>query len=253
MLEQLTWATGAKKLVNISKTRMILYVNGDSHTAAAEAVNNHAFAEDDGELFYLGRRPHPANLAVSWGQSLSSSLKTSFHCGAESASSNQRIIRTTKEWLSRPCNQDVLLVVQWSTWEREEWLHNGIYYQVNASGIDQVPVELQQRYKEFVVNVNWTACTEYWHNEIWKFHQELTSQNIPHVFFNGNNSFEKIKSQRDWGSSYIDPYNRSGTYDAILKQNSYQTVAPDSYHFGKEAHSFWANYVLQYIVRNQII
>ena len=28
---------------------MILYVNGDSHTAAAEAVNPHCFAEDDGE------------------------------------------------------------------------------------------------------------------------------------------------------------------------------------------------------------
>jgi hypothetical protein len=44
---------------------MILYVNGDSHTAAAEAVNPHAFAEDDSALFYLGRAPHPENLAVS--------------------------------------------------------------------------------------------------------------------------------------------------------------------------------------------
>ena len=42
---------------------MILYVNGDSHTAAAEAVNPHAWAMDDGELFYMGRAPHPANLA----------------------------------------------------------------------------------------------------------------------------------------------------------------------------------------------
>jgi len=32
---------------------MILYVNGDSHTAAAEAVNPHAFAEDDRNLQYL--------------------------------------------------------------------------------------------------------------------------------------------------------------------------------------------------------
>ena len=30
---------------------MILYVNGDSHTAAAEAVNPYAFAEDDGQYF----------------------------------------------------------------------------------------------------------------------------------------------------------------------------------------------------------
>ena len=43
---------------------MMLYVNGDSHTAGAEAVNSHAFAEDDPDLFYLGRAPHPENLAV---------------------------------------------------------------------------------------------------------------------------------------------------------------------------------------------
>jgi hypothetical protein len=49
---------------------MILYVNGDSHTAAAEAVTPHCFAQDEGDLYLLGRRPHPANLAVSWGQKL---------------------------------------------------------------------------------------------------------------------------------------------------------------------------------------
>ena len=45
---------------------MILYVNGDSHTAGAEAVNSHAFAEDDPALYHLGRLPHPENLEVSW-------------------------------------------------------------------------------------------------------------------------------------------------------------------------------------------
>ena len=78
---------------------MILYVNGDSHAAAAEAVNAHAFAEDDPALFYLGRAPHPKNLAVSWGKVLSLALRSGFRCDAESASSNSRIIRTTREWL----------------------------------------------------------------------------------------------------------------------------------------------------------
>ena len=49
---------------------MILYVNGDSHTAAAEAVNSYSFAEDDPALFYMGRVPHPANIAISWGKLL---------------------------------------------------------------------------------------------------------------------------------------------------------------------------------------
>ena len=234
---------------------MILYVNGDSHTAAAEAVNTYAFAEDDPALFYMGRVPHPANIAVSWGKKLSQDIRASFHCGAESASSNQRILRTTREWVAQPRYQDALVIVQWSTWEREEWLHKGTYYQVNASGVDHVPEELQQRYKEFVVGVDWHRCTEHWHTEIWKFHQELKEQDIPHVFFNGNTSFDRIPIQNryDWGKSYIDPYNNAGTYTSVLQKAGHQTVSPDSYHFGKEAHSFWTNYVLQYIVRNQII
>lgn len=232
---------------------MILYVNGDSHTAAAEAVNSYAFAEDDPDLFYMGRAPHPANLAVSWGKKLSLPLKTSFYCGAESASSNQRILRTTREWLAQPRTQDALLVIQWSTWEREEWLHDSIYYQVNASGIDHVPDTLKQQYKEFVASVDWQQCTEFWHNEIWNFHQELVKSDITHVFFNGNTSFEKVQDRRDWGTSYIMPYQDSGTYSEILQQNGIQTVMPESYHFGDDGHSFWANYVLQYILHNNLI
>lgn len=233
---------------------MILYVNGDSHTAAAEAVNNHAFAMDDGDLFYLGRSPHPANLAVSWGKCLSQSMKTSFHCGAESASSNQRILRTTKEWLAQPRNQDAFVIIQWSTWEREEWQdQDGTYFQVNASGIDDVPDSMKLRYQNFVIDVDWRACTEMWHDKIWEFHRELEQQGIPHIFFNGNSHFESIQNRHDWGTSYIEPYSTNSTFDAILKQNSYQTVAPESWHFGPEAHSFWANYMLQYIVRNQLM
>jgi len=233
---------------------MILYVNGDSHTAAAEAVNPHAFAEDDGELFYLGRAPHPANLAVSWGKTLSAALKTSFHCGAESASSNQRILRTTREWLATPRNQEVFVIIQWSTWEREEWQdEHGTYYQVNASGIDHVPASMQDRYRKFVTNVNWKTCTNHWHQQIWNFHEELTSQGICHIFFNGNNDFGQVKKQLEWGASYIDPYSTEGTFSSVLQKNGFDTVAPDSWHFGKDAHSFWANYMLQYIIKNQMI
>jgi hypothetical protein len=209
---------------------------------------------DDGNFFYLGRNPHPANLAVSWGKCLSQALKNSFHCGAESASSNQRILRTTREWIKQPRNQDALVIIQWSTWEREEWQNeDGAYFQVNASGIDDVPDSMKLRYKDFVANIDWHVCTQKWHDTIWKFHQELEEQGISHIFFNGNNDFSTILDQYDWGTSYIGPYNSKSTYDAILKQNNYQTVAPNSWHFGQEAHSFWANYMLQYIVRNQLM
>jgi hypothetical protein len=233
---------------------MILYVNGDSHSAAAEAVNPHAFAEDDPALFYLGRAPHPDNLAVSWGRLLSQALRTGFHCAAESASSNARILRTTRSWLENYVKyDDVLLIIQWSTWEREEWLHNGTYYQVGSSGIDHVPVELQEKYRNYVIGTDWQHKTQQAHAQIWDFHQELKSQNIKHIFFNGNNDFSKINDQKDWGVNYIGPYDPLCTYDSIIRANGIDTVMPGSWHFGSDGHSVFNRFILNYIIQNKFI
>ena len=233
---------------------MILYVNGDSHTAAAEAVNPYAFAEDDTQYFYMGRVSHPDNLAVSWGRLLSLSLRAGFHCAAESASSNTRIIRTTREWLdTRISNNDIVIIIQWSTWEREEWLIDNIYYQINASGVDDIPASHQQQYKEYIANIDWQHRTEQAHNDIWNFHKELQAQNIKHVFFNGNNDFSKIQNQKDWKKSYIAPYDPTMTFDAVVRRQGFQTVASNSWHFGQEAHSFFHRFMLKYIIDNNFI
>lgn len=233
---------------------MILYVNGDSHTAGAEAVNNHAFAEDDSQYFYLGRAPHPDNLQVTWGKLLSLALKCGFYCGAESASSNARILRTTREYINASTgHEDLLVVIQWSTWEREEWLHNGTYYQVGSSGIDDVPQELQEKYRHYVIGTDWKFKTEQAHKEIWEFHKELKSKGIKHIFFNGNNDFSKIKEQSDWGNNYIGPYDPGKTYDAVIRAQGINTVAPKSWHFGKDGHSYFHRFMLQYVIDNKFI
>lgn len=235
---------------------MILYVNGDSHTAAAEAVNQHAFAEDDSRYFYLGRAPHPDNLQASWGKLLSLALQVGFQCGAESASSNARIIRSTREWLSnRLVTSDPMVIIQWSTWEREEWYdeESKQYYQVNASGIDHVPQAWQERYRNYILGIDWNQKTQEAHDQIWAFHKELEEQGIPHIFFNGNNDFAKITDRKDWGTSYIDPYDPKGTFSAKLEAAGIETVAPNSYHYGKDGHSFWNRFMLQYIINNKYI
>ena len=234
---------------------MILYVNGDSHTAAAEAVNPHAFAMDDGALFYLGRSPHPDNLSVSWGKLLSLALNCGLHCDAESASSNARILRTTRAWLAERKNnlEDIIVIIQWSTWEREEWEYDGVVYQVNGSGIDQVPAEAAERYRNYIIGLDWQQKTQEAHNDIWQLHQELLAQNISHVFFNGNNDFSSIIDQKDWGNNYIGPYDPAATYDVRIRAAGFDTVAPNSYHFGKDAHSWWFNHILNYIMTNKFI
>ena len=233
---------------------MILYVNGDSHTAAAEAVNLYAFAEDDPQYFYMGRVAHPDNLSVSWGKLLSLSLRAGFHCAAESASSNARILRTTREWLaSRSSNNDVLIIIQWSTWEREEWLIDGTYYQINASGVDQVPSTHQQQYREYITGIDWQQRTEQAHTDIWDFHKELIEQNIKHVFFNGNNDFSKIPDRYVWDKCYIAPYDPAMTFDAIVRKQGFETVASNSWHFGRDAHSFFHRFMLKYVIDNNFI
>ena len=229
---------------------MIIYVNGDSHAAAAECVNPHAFAEDDEFFWGLGRKPHPDNLRASFGCELANHLYALLDCNAESASSNARIMRTTREYLAHG-NQPDLIVIQWSTWEREEWLIDGTYYQINASGIDDVPESHQDRYKEFVINVNWREKTQQAHNNIWEFHQEI--KDIPHVFFNGNNHFASILDRKDWGTSYIGPYDSTLTFDNILKSQGFLTVNPNSWHFGPDAHCFWGNYLLQYCIDHKLV
>jgi hypothetical protein len=169
-------------------------------------------------------------------------------CHAESASSNDRILRTTREWLSK--NTPDLLIIQWSTWEREEWLHEGVYYQVNASGQDQVPPELQERYRNYVIGTDWPTKTQQAHDLIWAFHLELDQKRIPHVFFNGNNNFSRVTNHQNWHANYIAPYDPSRTFDSILRQNGHEP-RHNSWHFGKDAHSFFAQFMLQYCIDHQ--
>jgi len=228
---------------------LILYVNGDSHSAAAEAAVPYAFAQDDSLYYALGRQPHPENERVSYGCNVANQLHAILHIDAESASSNARIIRTTYQYLKDEGTPDAI-IIGWATWEREEWLHNGEYYQVTAGGTDMVPDDLMPKYKEWVV----AAADRYAENEIrqhesiWQFHNMLKDLAIPHLFFNTYSCFSHIRqnglAQYAWGNNYIDPYVEESTYYTWLKQNGCKTVNPNSYHFGIDAHDKWADFLM---------
>jgi hypothetical protein len=233
---------------------MILYVNGDSHAAAAECVNPHAWAMDDGLYWGLGRQPHPDNERASFGCELANWLNAILYLDAQAGCSNQRIMRTTRNWIDQQDSvDDVFVLIQWSTWERQEWFYEGEWWQVNASGIDHVPPELQDEYREYVIGIDWRHATESAHRAIWEFHQKLNQQGVRHLFFNGNNHFGSSEHRYNWGDSYIAPYDSNQTYDSVLKNNGFATVSPESWHFGPDAHCFWAEYLLQYINSRNLI
>jgi hypothetical protein len=234
---------------------MILYVNGDSHAAAAECVNPHAWACDDELYWNLGQRPHPDNERVSFGCELANQLGAILVCDAQAGCSNDRIIRTTREWITQNSSAltDTVMIIQWSTWEREEWFHKNEYYQVGASGTDSVPLELQEKYRHYIIGLDWAEKTRQSHSQIWRFHRELKELGVQHVMFNGNNNFGQTQNCMDWDNCYIRPYDPEYTYDRVLKNNGFKTINNQSWHFGPQAHCFWAKYLLQYIIDNKFI
>ena len=227
---------------------MILYVNGDSHSAGAEAVNPFAFANDDPHYKYLGRIPHPDNLFVSYGNILAKNLSAELYCDAESASSNDRIIRTTRHYLKN--NRPDLIVLGWSTWEREEWLYEGQYWQVNAGGIgDDWPDAIKQQYKHWIKTIDHQQKERESQEKIWALHQELID--IPHLFFNSYLALN-FTTHYDWGYNYLYPYDDNYTYYHWLSNQGYHTVNTDNYHYGPDAHLVWANHLTK-IINESII
>ena len=164
---------------------MIIYVNGDSHSAGAELVKDYCFAQDDKKYCHLGRLPHPEAVPLTFTACLAYKLGCEYVLDAQSASSNDRILRRTLSYLED--NTNAFVIVGWTTWEREEVWYNDRYYQLTASGTDSVPAELEQEYKDWVAeqtNDTLRVKQEYWHNKIYNFHIDLQQKQIQHLFFN---------------------------------------------------------------------
>jgi hypothetical protein len=250
---------------------MILYVNGDSHSAGAEAAHTAAFAEDDRRYHHLGRRPHPENLAVSYGNVLANKLNAELVCDAESASSNQRILRTTLDYLLGAdneathtgvlVNQPDLLIIGWATWEREEWWDEGTnrFWQVNAGGIGHDwPDSIKSKYKQWVIDqmepevINKKLIQM--HDLVHHLHLTLNAFGVPHLFFNTYLDFSHLKhlgvDEFEWDSSYIAPYNPEYNYFNWLKDQGFRTATRNSYHFGADAHTAWADFLYANYVQN---
>jgi len=208
---------------------MILYVNGDSHSH--------------------GMRLHPNE---KFSSIVADAIGYDVVNVAQGGASNARIMRTTREYLNN--NVPELILIGWTTWEREEWLYQGQYYNVNSSGHDPLPAELQQLYKHWVIELTADtlhAKSQHWHNEIFKLHLELVQQNIKHVFFNCMYNFFQTDNQQDWTTNFIGPYDNDSSYYWWLTQQGFQ--ADSWYHFSADGHRAWATRLIDYIREHNIV
>lgn len=204
---------------------MIVYVNGDSHSYGIGVATHERF-----------------------GDIVAQEFKQDTVNDATVGASNQRILRTTRNYLET--QKPNLVLIGWSTWEREEWPYKNQYYNVNSSGHTGLPVELHEKYKEWVneqTPETLNAKSKYWHDQIYQLHQELEQDNVKHLFFNCMYNFFNIQKdqKKDWNHCYIDPYDNNSSYYWYLNQQGY--TADQWYHFKSDGHRAWADCLIKHV------
>ena len=214
---------------------MILYVNGDSNSSGAELKNP---------------------VTSSWPQLLATRLAAILVNEAKGGTSNPRIIRTASNSLAH-ATKNTFVIIGWTSWEREEWLYQGQYYDVNSGGHNTLPPELEERYKQWVTEQNsdqQSIKSQQMHSQIHRMHRSLLDRHIPHLFFNALMPFQHNlldSSQLDWHKNYLGPYNNDSSYYWHLKKQGF-TPTKNNHHTEK-AQFAWADVLYNYIQEKELV
>ena len=200
----------------------MIYVNGDSHSAGADIIPGVCFAKDDPRYLAYGRRAHPEAVLQTYGYHVAKSFNQGFFCEAESGSSNDRILRITKQYIEDTEDKKNIgyIIIGWASWEREEWEYGEDYLQVTASGTDSVPESMEEEYREWVLRQTPEELQRKelkWNQLISAFSYELTEQDIKHIFFH------------------------TQEYTEYLLRQGFATT---NNHFGEDGHRAWASHLV---------
>ena len=218
---------------------MILYVNGDSNCYGTEL----------------------STPDKSWPKLLSATCSATLINQALPGASNSRIIRLTREFLKK--NKDVknlFVIIATTTWEREEWLQNEIYYNISAgTSLTSLPEHMHARFKDWVVNQTDTVRaykSQYAHQQFYDLHLELKMQSIGHLFFHGINPFMNGANYEtfdkfDWEDYFIEPYNQNSCYYWYLKNQGFEPTS--GYHHNEQAQHHWADFIHRYLKEKKLL
>jgi len=100
---------------------MILYINGNEHYAAAYAAVSAMHADDDIDLWWMGRVGHPKNIDVSFGRVLSRVLKARPVIEARQYQSDTEIIEATKKFIKEnPVNEQIVAIIALDQFEEPQ-------------------------------------------------------------------------------------------------------------------------------------
>jgi hypothetical protein len=216
-----------------------LWVNGDSHTAGSYSPNNVSdpFAKQIAQHLDL----EYVNLALPGG-------------------SNQRIIRTTVDALSELDPAETVLLIGWSSWERTEWHWNNAWHAICGDPGYELPEFAHARWQQHVEHYRnqftdkisdhdlWTKSKEQEH-AIWVFHRLLHNLGYKFLFFLGCSNTFRWESTHDSTSKLPwlqdtwahDPYQPTG-FSEFCEARGHKK--DDLWHFGQDAHTEWADYLV---------
>ena len=213
---------------------MILYVNGDSNSDGSECKD----------------------LSSSWPHLLADRLGRTLINEAKGGTSNPRIMRVASQALAHT-DRKTFVVIGWTSWEREEWLHHGQYYDVNSGGHDALPKELEEQYKSWVTNQGpdqQALKSKTMHEQIHRLHRSLKDRHIPHLFFNALMPFQHNlldPVHKEWGKNYLGPYDNDSSYYWYLKNHGWKHT--NNYHYTDDAQRVWADVLYNYIQENELL
>lgn len=224
---------------------MRIFFNGDSHTDGAELADplNETYSYRLAKLLDAEVVGNPA----------------------KSGASNDRILRTTEDFL-RECNEyPDLIVIGWSEPLRFDWFYNG-QYRTCRSLEDGFPIEEAEQHDpkryDYLMNTLRSGFgyshSIYQQNQMYNLHEKLNHLKIPHLFFNAHMSFSHCIKQTqhflpnvknyefDWGNCFWNPYNEvDGCFLEWGKNRNYK--ATEYHHLESKAHEEFSHLLSDYI------
>jgi len=229
---------------------MILYVNGDSHSVGHGIHHENGMMFEDASLKDSSEAPHPANFPYSYSAVLANKLGVDLVCQARSGGSIARSIRTTKQFVNQT-QGNVFVLIGLPSIEREEWYYEGVYYQINSGGHENLPDGLQRRYKEWVAawadgGYDYYRRQQWIYQDVVELHQWLNKRDVKHLFFHTAQVFND--QGMDFGVNFVEPYGDPDSDFQFCRWLLNRNYSADSWgHFGADGHQAWAEFLLPYI------
>lgn len=232
---------------------MLLYANGCSMTYGAELGGMGSFAETERENKY--------RIEHAWPNQLGKLLNMQSINDAKGGSSNDRITRTTLEWISKYRSEGkdltkLFVVIGWSGEQRREFLSNrGEWYDLLPHWIpkNNKPIaKITKIYIRYFFNRQADVIRSTIHfitlQSFFKVH------NIPYLFFNALHEYilKDFNTEAKHLYKLID-FRRFYLVDGGMYKNSQEYPVGPNNHPLEKGHKVWANQLYDCIIKRGLL